>query len=61
MTQQDLLEAVKQLSDHELGEFVAQLTAICQERESETITEDATPPEGLTTTFPDRAPDSGSK
>jgi hypothetical protein len=47
MTQQDLLLAASQLSAPELKDFVAQITAIYQERESETITESATHPELL--------------
>jgi hypothetical protein len=47
MTQQDLLQAASQLSAPELKDFVAQITAIYQERESETIAEAATHPELL--------------
>jgi hypothetical protein len=47
MTQQDLLQAASQLSASELKDFVAQITAIYQERESETIAEAATHPELL--------------
>jgi hypothetical protein len=47
MTQQDLLQAASQLSSPELKDFVAQITAIYQERESETIAATATHPELL--------------
>jgi hypothetical protein len=47
MTQQDLLQAASQLSNHELKDLVIQITAIYQARESETIAESATHPELL--------------
>jgi hypothetical protein len=47
MTQQDLLQAASQLSASELKDFVAQITAIYQERQSGTIAEASTHPELL--------------
>jgi hypothetical protein len=47
MTQQDLLQAASQLSPPELKDFVAQITAIYQERESAIIAETVTHPELL--------------
>jgi hypothetical protein len=47
MTQQDLLQAASQLSAPELKDFVAQITAIYQARQSATIAEASTHPELL--------------